>query len=349
MKACLKKTLLSISITCLLYSVSGADSKTETPQKDEAPVADSKSPIVPKESEKAVAPEAKDAPEKTEKVPAYRKNILSEIEELLVKIEEHDSRQTLSLADKKQREKLLKCFINSFHAGMEYIPASEKLNEKATPEVSDKVFGTIIVDKNQVVYARIDNFADKTLLKLKEDLESISRLARQPLGLIVDARNCRGKAYANALKAASMLVNHKFLPETKAVSLGKRLFELPIIVLVGSKTAGAGEVFTSLISSSPSVIVAGNSTCGRPFEKKVIKLKDGGRLLIPFDPDYLDTISKEKIIPGLKISNGKQADYEDISQNTDKAKEDKCLTRSQDILISVQKLKNKKLKNPGSK
>jgi C-terminal processing protease CtpA/Prc len=139
------------------------------------------------------------------------------------------------------------------------------------------------------------------------------------------------------------------LPETKAVSLGKRLFELPIIVLVGSKTAGAGEVFTSLISSSPSVIVAGNSTCGRPFEKKVIKLKDGGRLLIPFDPDYLDTISKEKIIPGLKISNGKQADYEDISQNTDKAKEDKCLTRSQDILISVQKLKNKKLKNPGSK
>jgi C-terminal processing protease CtpA/Prc len=207
-----------------------------------------------------------------------------------------------SFSSPRRAEQLLKQLTAAF-PGVEYLTADEARTlapEAARPEAEP--YPGVIVAAQKVLYLRLDSFGQKAVDKAREDVESAARLVRPPLGVVLDLRDCAGHDYAGA--GALLRLFRRDAPdlalggEAPALPAAKPV-AMPVIVLVGGKTAGAAEVFAGLLERAGNALTMGQRTAGRPFARKQVPLDRGDMLFVPDVPPAMRTVPPTAVEPAV--------------------------------------------------
>jgi len=268
----------------------------------------------------------------------FRKQLLSRLNELLSALEENYPVLAEDFQEKKGTD-IITQFATSFNSGIEYYPADQIPTPTATPENSTQVYSSIIIASQKVLYIRMDNFGEKSVKQFVEDAHSSSRLARTPIGVILDLRDCRDFNYVGAMQVEGALSARK-----KAAAGGQsqtRILSWPIIILTGSKTQGASEVLAVLLEKHHSGLTMGAGSAGKPFPKKKTILSNGDLLLIPQIPAAFKIVPATALQPAVKVKAYPQISYEKLSGTAGSEQDDTCLRRAVDLLISLEAIHKK--------
>lgn len=246
--------------------------------------------------------------------------------------------------EKIRKERVLENFTASFGAGVKLIETgkTEETKKSLTKEIKKKNYFPIVnISSNKISYFRIDEFNGKVFEPFKSDCEMVAALAKPPVGIIIDLRNCSGSNYKDALKCLLLLCKGKSLPDIPGKEKVKESFNLPTAVLIGEKTSGAAEVFVYWIAKARQGLTIGENSAGKPFPEKRFDLKsEKYTLLIPEIPDYLSEMVVENPKPSINLDAYPQISYKKISEESQSEKSDKCLLRAVDLLISLNALEN---------
>jgi hypothetical protein len=300
------------------------------------------------EEEEKIETEKADLKEKfkaqiKEAAPKTEANIIIAIKEIFQIIEKNYPALIKDLEnDEIQREEILSDFAKSFDAGVKLIKTREDQDEKesSAEKIEKKNYFPIVnISSNKISYFRIDEFDGKVFELFKNDCEMVASLAKPPVGIIIDLRNCSGQNYEDALKCLRLLCKGKSLPEVPGKEKIKRSFNLPIAVLIGENTRAAAEVFVYWIAKAKQGLTIGEDSAERPFPEKKFELKtEKYTLLIPEIPDYLSCMVVEDSNPSINVPAYPQIAYKRISEESKSEKSDKCLLRAVDLLISLNAL-----------
>ncbi|HCE44715.1 MAG TPA: hypothetical protein DET40_14330 [Lentisphaeria bacterium] len=279
------------------------------------------------------------------KASPFRKETLSKINEILSEVEKNYP-AAIGKYTPADEEKIIKSVTASLNSGIEYLSVGTAVPEEAQKE--SKALPAIIISSQKVLYIRIDSFTPGTFTRLAEDCDNTARLANKPVGLIIDLRNCQGYDYESSLKSLALFCPAEKVPKDKNIELPKRLLNIPVMVLVGNKTRGAGEIFTRLMSESGQCLVSGGGTSGSPFMKTKVVLKSGSILLIPSVPEYLSGIPAAQIIPATSVVPYPQIEYEKLASTAGSEDSDRSLLRAIDLLICLEALHKDQKKRAGN-
>lgn len=174
---------------------------------------------------------------------------------------------------------------------------------------------------------------------LEEELRAVSRLAFQPLGIIVDLRDCDGDGKA-ALKLLSFFCSAEQLGEAALFPESRALFNLPVAVLISGETSAGAEIFASLIEKFHQGITIGETTAGHPVPLKMGQAS-GVFWLVPDIP--LSLIEPHAHTPMIEAPIRPRIDFAKLSGTAGLPSSDPALSRAADLLLSLDALKDRRL------
>ncbi len=152
----------------------------------------------------------------------------------------------------------------------ETIPPSEVTGRIAAPGVG---------------YVRITAMDSTTARQVKAHIDDLTRAGASKL--IVDVRRTSGGTLDSGLAVARLFVpsgalaqreSKNGVKETIATSAGDGSITMPVLVLVGTGTTGAAELFASALAGNKRADLIGGRTIGRAAVQTLIKLPDGSGL-----------------------------------------------------------------------
>lgn len=163
--------------------------------------------------------------------------------------------------------------------------------------------------ENNIGYIRIWSFDNNVYKQFKTEYDKLR--AQNIKGLVIDVRNNPG-----GLVADTVSILKEMLPKCDIVKLvykdqsekvykcdGKNKIDIPLAVLVNSKSASASEILASAIKDSEVGVVVGTNTYGKGIVQEVEPLEGKGALSI--------TVAKYYTISGVEIhKNGIKPNYE---------------------------------------
>ncbi len=229
----------------------------------------------------------------------------------------------------------IKGFLEEISPELDYLP-----DESAIPpsgKTGDIEFlKPVIIHEQKILYIRIDGFTERNFVRLKEELVDISRFKNQPVGAILDLRSAAGENGLVAGEYASLFFDGEAVSFTK--NSIKAVLKLPMMLLVGGRTSGDGEIFTCLLRRSGRALVVGEKTAGMPFARLPVKLESGGILLVPDIPAGLEWIKSAPIEPGIAVNPYPQIEYLKISGEKSSEMSDEAVRRVCDLLVSIEAL-----------
>jgi hypothetical protein len=268
------------------------------------------------------------------KATQFRKEILHRINEIITEVE-NNYPVAIAKYNSEDEEKILKSLVTALNSGIEYLSAAEAATAQCDVKKESEPCPAIIISSQKVLYTRIDEFNTATFAKFKDDCESTARLANNPIGLIIDIRDCKGYDYENCIKSLALFCPPEKVPKAENIEIPKRTLKIPVIMLVGNKTKGTAEIFARLMLENGQCLISGSNTAGYPFFKKKIILKSGSCLMIPSVPKFLSNIPTAQVAPTINIAAYPQIPYEKLSGSAGSEESDKCLQRAIDLLISL--------------
>lgn len=271
------------------------------------------------------------------KASPFRKEILRKVNEIIGEVEINYP-VAISKYTPADVEKTVKSLVASLNSGIEYIGVEEAAALLDETHKESPPCPAIIIASQKVLYTRIDEFNPANFAKFLDDCESTARLANKPIGLIIDIRDCQGYDYENCIKTLSLFCAPEKIPKIENIEIPKRTLNIPVMVLVGTKTKGTAEIFAKLMLENGQCLISGSSTAGCPFFKKKIFLKSGNCLLIPSVPKFLSHIPAAQVIPTINVAAYPQISYEKLSGTAGSEESDRCLQRAIDLLISLDAL-----------
>jgi C-terminal processing protease CtpA/Prc len=286
------------------------------------------------------------------KASPFRKEILRKMNEIIAEVESNYP-SAIGKYSPADVEKTVKSLVSSLNSGIEYLSPEEAAAVQDESIKDSPPCPAVIISSQKVLYTRIDEFNTANFAKLKDDCENTARLANKTVGLIIDLRSCQGYDYENCIKSLGLFCPPEKVPRVEDMEIPGRALSIPVIILVGSKTKGAAEIFARLMLENGQCLVSGSGTAGYPFFKKKISLKSGNCLLIPSVPKFLSHIPPAQVVPTINAAAYPQIAYEKISGTAGSEESDKCLQRAIDLLISLDALhkdqKNRANEKPKSK
>ncbi len=280
------------------------------------------------------------------KASPFRKETLAKINEILAEVEKNYP-VAVGKYNSADEDKIIRAVVTSLNSGIEYITAGTNIPEEPKKEITPLT--AIIISSQKILYQRIDSFSPETYAKLKDDCENTARLANRPIGLLMDLRDCQGYDYESCLKSVALFCAPEKVPKAEGMEMPKRVLNIPVIVLVGNKTKGTGEIFTRLMSEGGQCLISGGGTAGCPFMKTKVVLKSGNILMIPSVPEYLSNIPAAQISPATSVTPYPQIAYEKLSTTAGSEESDKCLLRAIDLLICLEALHKEQKKRESPK
>lgn len=176
--------------------------------------------------------------------------------------------------------------------------------------------------ESDIAYIKISSFNNDTHKEFETKLRELGEFK----ALILDLRNNGGGALYSTRNIASMIMpkavittfEYKNGDRTNITTSGKRLWDVPVTVLVNGNSASASEVLTSALSDNKLATVVGEQTYGKavaqqtyPFETENGKIKSAmyltnARYLTPNGTD----INQTGITPDYVIENEGDADLQ---------------------------------------
>lgn len=155
-----------------------------------------------------------------------------------------------------------------------------------------------VLDGN-IGYIRIWSFDNNIYNQFKAEYEKLK--AKNITGLVIDVRNNPGGLVSDTVK-----ILQEMLPECDIVKLvykdksekvykcdGKNKINIPVAVLVNSKSASASEILASAIKDSEIGVIVGTKTYGKGIVQEIEELDGKGALSI--------TVAKYYTISGVEI------------------------------------------------
>jgi len=300
-----------------------------------------------KQPEKDQKIEIKKSLEPVKKLDLDQNILIKKLSEIIFKLENNYSPAKQKLKS-IETEKVINAFLKSLKIGVKYsekgLTKKEKpgKNKKKEKDKKNKKYKGILVADNKILYLRLDSFSPDAFKQLQEDCQNTSRLANKPKGIVIDLREC--DSYDNhkeILQALALFCAKNKIPSNIDNKVIKREYNLPMTVLIGEKTSGDGEIFTSSLMEAKQCLAIGEYTAGKPFHWKSEKLQNGGYLLFPEIPDYFKKNALGALKPDIMIKAYPQVEFSKISVDTEDEHKDKCLQRGVDLLISLDALGKK--------
>jgi C-terminal peptidase prc len=134
---------------------------------------------------------------------------------------------------------------------------------------------------------RITAFSMTTAQEFREKMKELGDKGAR--GLVLDLRACAGGAVQGVKETAeSLLPGRKLLwivegdggKLQRVMSAGREEITMPLVVLVGKNTAGAGELLASALKENGRATVVGQKTQGQAKIREVVKRPDGSSELV---------------------------------------------------------------------
>ena len=195
------------------------------------------------------------------KATQFRKEILHRINEIITEVE-NNYPVAIAKYNSEDEEKILKSLVTALNSGIEYLSAAEAATAQCDVKKESEPCPAIIISSQKVLYTRIDEFNTATFAKFKDDCESTARLANNPIGLIIDIRDCKGYDYENCIKSLALFCPPEKVPKAENIEIPKRTLKIPVIMLVGNKTKGTAEIFARLMLENGQCLISGSNTAG---------------------------------------------------------------------------------------
>jgi carboxyl-terminal processing protease len=169
---------------------------------------------------------------------------------------------------------------------------------------------------NHIGYIRIINFSKNTIENFQKHLHAMQQADPKFRGLVLDLRDNEGGSLKQATALADIFVgdgtllktegrNHKMTPEVVEQIEGESegtLADLPLIVLVNSRTASASEITAGIIKVTNRGLILGVKTYGKGIIQKIYPLDKDTSLKITVARYLLpngDWIHDKGITPNL--------------------------------------------------
>ena len=268
----------------------------------------------------------------------FRRDLILQINEIIQKIQKEYPVLSRELDSAKQKE-ILKSVVSALNRGMKYVAAGDPEKKVSTPP-NIEVEPAIMLASNKILYIRVGSFSKDNLVQLKKDCDNCAEFEKQNIGIIIDLRNSQGYDYNSAIHATALFATEKEMTEHNLKSPLKQVLTQPIIILTGTKTKGASEIFTRVLVEMKRAISLGERTAGVPFKKRKVTLANGDWLLIPQVPETLAEILPIPIKPSIKFTPYPQIKYEILKKTPDAEDGDKCIQRAVELILCLDALKH---------
>lgn len=256
--------------------------------------------------------------------------------------------QLFEKLDRMDRAKMLAALFAALDSGIRQPDEDESKNAPEPATASEcEYYPPRLIVSNRILYLRMDCFASERIgssadetRKLEDELKAASRLANQPLGIIIDLRKSDSYDLSAALRMLAFFCNPSEMKEIPVPENSKPLFDLPVAVLISPETKGDAEVFAFLIEKFKQGITIGETTAGMPVKLRKVKILDYDWLVpdIPFS-----VMEPHAHHPMIAVASSPQIEFGMISESEEFTHRDPCLSRAVDLILSLDALKNRQL------
>ena len=255
----------------------------------------------------------------------------SDIDAILSTIEK-ETPSLLQGLSPQDRARAISAFVASTNSGISIVEgpvrpalASRHLApEQACPP-------GVLISSNRIFYLRLSLLNKASLLRLREECDSVSRLAKRPMGLVLDLRDCAGVDSSDALSAFYALD----LKDSSGIPL-----DIHLAALVGANSSGSAEVLAAMLDHERKGLLIGAPTAGRPFNIKTVK-SSIYTLAIPETPETLSYIQQAPLKPSIEVAAYPQLELVKLRNELRSEDSDLCLSRAVDLLVSLDAIKRK--------
>jgi len=244
--------------------------------------------------------------------------LINELQDIISKLET-DNPKILNNFTVRDKDAILKHFIDSFDAGVKF--SSEKKED--APQHAVESFKPFTLGKNDILYFRLDNLDKRSIDTFKSELSKYLTNKSKTHGCILDIRNCIGFQMENSAELLSTLRKVK------------KNHNLPVSVLVGDKTSGSSEIVAKVVDTEKLGITLGVMTAGKPLPQKEVTLESGNKMNVPEVSELLASTEIKPFTPRVKIARNQQVSYEKLYSTMDGEQHDQCLTRAIDVIVSI--------------
>jgi carboxyl-terminal processing protease len=185
-------------------------------------------------------------------------------------------------------------------------------------EIPIRAVQTAKVIDGDVGYIRLSSFISQQATREMRD--SIAKL-NGANGVILDLRDNPGGLLTNAIDISNLFLNSGNIVstvdregyKTPALSDGKPVCKLPLVILINKGSASASEITSGALKDNGRAMLIGQTTYGKGLVQGINRLEDGSgvnitiaKYLTPNDSD----INKKGIVPDIAVNLTDQ-DYKD--------------------------------------
>ena len=238
-----------------------------------------------------------------------------------------------------------------FDKNMHYYPVLEigEQQEKIQPYHAS-------LQDDKILYIRLGTINDYTTQAFHKTIEKYP----DPQGIILDLRGNKGGYLRQALEITETFLSKKIMIYTQGKEAGKRNIyraseeekykEIPLVVLVDSKTASAAEVIALALQKNKRATIVGAQTFGKGTVQNIYKLNNEGHIALTTERFFgFEDFSIEGVGMRPDICSeyfDENTDIKDIIQSGDAFVCPQLNRQSTfDLDVAIQVLKQKMTKN----
>lgn len=180
--------------------------------------------------------------------------------------------------------------------------------------VSLKSVKSLLLD-NHIGYLRITSFSEKTSRELEDAIEKMTK-DKKLIGFLLDLRGNPGGLLDQAVKVGNFFIDEgpivytigrdKTHKEVENAHKGRKLTDLPLVVLIDGSTASASEIVAGALQDYGRAIIAGQQSFGKGSVQSIISLGDDAGLKLTIARYYTPSgrsIQAKGIEPDVIIDN----------------------------------------------
>ena len=146
-----------------------------------------------------------------------------------------------------------------------------------------------LVSNKSIAYINIKSFNGNTAISVQKEFENLKKMANNKLdGIIFDLRWNGGGLLNQAVEVVDLFLNDSDIVSVRGndkeedisyhSNEGDISFGLPIVVIINSGTASAGEIVAGAFQDNKRALILGTKSFGKGSIQRIIPLSNGGAL-----------------------------------------------------------------------
>jgi carboxyl-terminal processing protease len=161
---------------------------------------------------------------------------------------------------------------------------------------------------HKVGYLQVQHFASNTAAEVREAIETLQKAGMK--GLILDLRFCPGGLLDQAVEVTGLFLEKGVILTTRGSDKEEKVWkadgkttmgDFPLLVLLDDQTASAAEIVAGALRDNQRAVLLGSRSFGKGAVKMLVKLDDGGAILVTTANYFLPSGRNIQRRPGERI------------------------------------------------